>query len=1021
MIPLHELPIQHSACDYLRQRGFDPALLGRRLQVGYCQRAEPCFGPAQGRLIIPVHRRGQLVGWQARYLGDGYQLKGVHKYHSMPGMPRAELLYNHDQALAYPYVVVCEGPTDVWRVGPAAVALFGKTMSSRQRQLLAAGWGKGVAIILLDGEASAEACRIDRELLGWVSRRVLVPLPDGGDPGGLPHGELWARIDLAAKRQNIDLRSLGRAAQPQGVRIEARPVPGHRLLEPTTEVRAVPERADRLDITLGGQACPFTHWRPENGRVFERFSFDVATTDLDAGRPDGGPAPIVGAACDGARGVFVSREDLKAFFEVHPGAEIIMHHAAFGLKVLAPLLQPGLDLYGLVEASRVWDTMILHRLLSLATAGHTARAESSLADCVRTFLGLTLETRKADTGGQQSRTNSDCLLGKPSAEIAASYLMQLGCNVLATWQLYSELRRRIDDVLQNAHGVWGYVHDAPDRMGGAPGSKWLRYVLERFGPLTHHIQLRASILMDVLSSNGIGIDQARREEKEAQVRATLEECKGRLGARGYRVGAEGSDQELQEILTRFHRDHPDSPLKRTESGERWSTAEEDLAELAEHDSLFGDYARYRHAEKLLSTYLSKMGLARIHPRFEFLLETGRTSCSDFTLQNLPGEKDLLEADKGAVTVRGCCVPGDGCIFIDSDYGQLELVLLAYAWAQQFGFTPHLAPIINADNDVHRLISATVQGKDPKDVTKNERNSAKPVSFGRPGGMGVRGLRKVAKASYGIELTEEEVQERIQAYHRLCPELNEFLRDEVDSGFVLARRLDLTPAQYYRAIGVDHDPLDAKNTAPAGWLGGMLLKVLRDKEPTTNQGSGRPYSPGEIAFFWAKAQHLPLSLPPRLQDKLHKRQPDVELWQEVRDWAGRRPVVTVTGRLRANATFCSSRNTIFQGAAADGAILALWLVWRAGYKIVNFVHDQLVVESPADDAVQERAADIKRLMKQGMALVAPGMLVKVETVVTRSLNKEDLDPRYDPKTKAWSDASNSVVETGKPAATHAGVQ
>jgi hypothetical protein len=90
--------------------------------------------------------------------------------------------------------------------------------------------------------------------------------------------------------------------------------------------------------------------------------------------------------------------------------------------------------------------------------------------------------------------------------------------------------------------------------------------------------------------------------------------------------------------------------------------------------------------------------------------------------------------------------------------------------------------------------------------------------------------------------------------------------------------------------------------------------------------------------------------------------------------------------------------VFQGAAADGAILALWNVWRAGYKIVAFVHDQLVVESPADDKVKDRVADVERLMKEGMAQVVPGMLVKVETVLTASLNKTDLDPRYDPQTK-----------------------
>src|SRR5262249_15658744 len=226
---------------------------------------------------------------------------------------------------------------------------------------------------------------------------------------------------------------------------------------------------------------------------------------------------------------------------------------------------------------------------------------------------------------------------------------------------------------------------------------------------------------------------------------------------------------------------------------------------------------------------------------------GRTSCSGFNLQNLPNEKDLLDEDPGATTVRGCFVPGEGNVFfdsdsgegnvfIDSDYGQIELVALAYALLVQFGLDPNLARLINEDNDVHRLIAATVLGKAPQEITRAERHSAKPVSFGRPGGMGVRGLRRVAKAGYGIDLTDDEVQQRIDAYHTLCPELDEFLRDEVDSGEVIAATLELTPAQYNQALGSYHDPVNSEDNRPAGWLGGMLLKVLREETPRT---SGEP--------------------------------------------------------------------------------------------------------------------------------------------------------------------------------------
>jgi DNA polymerase I-like protein with 3'-5' exonuclease and polymerase domains len=750
-------------------------------------------------------------------------------------------------------------------------------------------------------------------------------------------------------------------------------------------------------VTLGTFGCPFTPWRPQDGRVFERFAYDTETTEIDHERPDRTPAYVLGAACDGRRGVFISRPNLRAFFDAHDGAAIILHNAAFDLKVTAAVLS-GVDVYRLVDAHRVWDTMILHRLLRLATAGDTGQGKSSLTNCAAEYLGLSLEKSQLNAAGDKIRTSFGQFLGRPPNEIPAAYLDYLARDALATWHLFDELFRRIRDVLRNSAGVWGYVNDAPDHVWGGTSDRWLRAVVGRFGPLTHHIQLKASILMDALTANGIAVDRRRRDEKAEKVRAVLQDCKDRLRLRGYLVDQKGSLKALQSILSEFHRGHPDVPLGRTASGDKWSTAEEDLAELAELDRFFRDYADYRHAQKLLSTYLGKMGPARVHPRFGILKVTGRTSCSGFNVQNLPNERGLLKADPAAATVRGCFVPGDGNVFIDCDYGQIELVVLGYALRHQFGLHSQLARLINDDHDVHRLIAATVLGKDAREVTKVERNSAKPVSFGRPGGMGVRGLRQVAKGNYNIDLTDDEVQQRIGAYHTLCPELDPFLTDEVDAGVVIPETLHLTPARYCDALGKYYDPFDAENQLPAGWLGGMLLKVLRDPEPRTDRGCGRPYSPDEISFFWDHAQDLAEKLEPKLAALLRNRRPGVQLWEAVRTWAGRRPVFTVTGRLRANATFCSGRNTVFQGAAADGAISGLWLVWRAGYKVVSFVHDQLVVESPADGKVRDRVEEIEKLMKDGMAMVVPAMRVKVETVVTTSLSKQDLDPRYDPATK-----------------------
>ena len=245
-------------------------------------------------------------------------------------------------------------------------------------------------------------------------------------------------------------------------------------------------------------------------------------------------------------------------------------------------------------------------------------------------------------------------------------------------------------------------------------------------------------------------------------------------------------------------------------------------------------------------------------------------------------------------------------------------------------------------------------------------------------------------SASTNLSIEEVKRCIAAYHRLCPELDRHLQDEVDAGVVLAGALQMTPDEYNQAIGRNGTSANPEQL-PQGWLGGMLLKTLAAATPITR--NGRPFTPDELGYFWAKAQQLVGQIDAETDRILQSHEPSKALRDAVRNWAGRRSVITSTGRLRANASFCSARNNLFQGVAADGAISALWFLWRAGYRIVAFVHDQVVIESPADDRVLERKAHIENLLIEGMHTVIPDTLVKVETVVTQSLDKSDVDHRY----------------------------
>lgn len=205
-VRIDELLPNHPARKYLVERGFDIDFLVTKLGVCLCIEAADEYQLAQSRIIIPILMNGDLKGWQARYVGDPGN-KNVPKYYSMPGRKKSELLYNFDSARKYPFVVICEGVTDVWAAGPASVALFGKTMSAMQKMLVGSTWQDGTAVILLDGDAGDDAQKIHAELEGVVRQRVLVRLPGRTDPGELPFHVLEKHVCQAAHDQGVVLTS----------------------------------------------------------------------------------------------------------------------------------------------------------------------------------------------------------------------------------------------------------------------------------------------------------------------------------------------------------------------------------------------------------------------------------------------------------------------------------------------------------------------------------------------------------------------------------------------------------------------------------------------------------------------------------------------------------------------------------------------------------------------------------------------------------------------------------------------
>jgi hypothetical protein len=204
LYPLHVLPPHHRALAYLRSRGYDPNQLSLEHGVSYCADASAEFPKAFDRIIVPIVMRGELVGWQGRYIGE--PPKGVMKYYNMPGMQKIKYLYNFDVASKYPFVVLTEGVTKVWRIGPEAVAQFGSTLAGFQAHLIDATWP--TVVVYLDGNAHEQAEQAYCSLRA-MPNRVKILLPPGQEPGDFSQEYNRALILNEARKQGVTLRMDG--------------------------------------------------------------------------------------------------------------------------------------------------------------------------------------------------------------------------------------------------------------------------------------------------------------------------------------------------------------------------------------------------------------------------------------------------------------------------------------------------------------------------------------------------------------------------------------------------------------------------------------------------------------------------------------------------------------------------------------------------------------------------------------------------------------------------------------------
>ncbi len=201
--------------------------------------------------------------------------------------------------------------------------------------------------------------------------------------------------------------------------------------------------------------------------------------------------------------------------------------------------------------------------------------------------------------------------------------------------------------------------------------------------------------------------------------------------------------------------------KKTKTG--YSTAADILEKLAPDYPVIADILEYRGLAKLKSTYADGLAVyidegSRIHSTFnQTITATGRISSTEPNLQNIPIRMELGRR------IRKVFVPADGYLFMDADYSQIELRVLAHMSDDR-----QLIEAYQMDQDIHRITASKVFHTPFEEVTDLQRRNAKAVNFGIVYGISSFGL------SQDLSISRKEAAEYIEQYFKTYPGIKIFL-------------------------------------------------------------------------------------------------------------------------------------------------------------------------------------------------------------------------------------------------------
>jgi hypothetical protein len=691
---------------------------------------------------------------------------------------------------------------------------------------------------------------------------------------------------------------------------------------------------------------------------------------------------------------------VAAFLLAHRRARYVLHNAGVQFWLVDRHLESQVDQsarqvwWDAVEQNRVSDTMLLDQLIKLAKEDAEPR-ERNLSEIARCYTPIEIPSTSPAGGnhGQPQEADRDELALRDSWIILAAYRRML----LDTQRL----------TVQYGGG---------DIRQGA---------VARYGWLTEAVQVKAAIALARITQNGMRLDLDRVRATRSLLRRRLDAAVAKLrelspqlftmfegqatGHQSLQRTASGTpvlqehvlQAELKKVVEDLRLQTVEKITIPTRKDGSLSTSQEDWSRYADRHPFLVAWLELKNADKHRQ-FLGALQESPVHAAYRCLVRTGRTACSGPNLQQVP--RDGL--------IRHAFVPSPGHYFVSIDFSCIDLRTLAAVCLHKYGRSV-LADILRQGIDPHCHTAAMVLGisleelcrwkqdgtvaerRDlaggPQSVTyaqkyKEMRNAAKAINFGVPAGLGAATLVKYSGHRFGVHLTLAQAQQLRDTLTKVIyPELELYLAE--DELVLLAQNLGTPEHKLREALA----SLSMPDTS--------ILRGIRDVVAGQQSSfRGEPISQEDHDRIWRAVARL--CTDPGLKPLLAGGRGSEGLARRLFG----RDVATLTGRIRGGVDYGASRNTPFQGLAADGAKLALWRLLREGSRVLLFMHDEVVLEVPDEGGFVSKAVVDRnvQIMCEAMASVLEGDIpVVCEATVSTCWSKDAELIAQDGRVLPWS--------------------